>query len=114
MRTLKGCRGLLARCRGAFLGAPQYQGYAKTAYPWLISSHRSAVPKRLSFSDTPVLLIYRAGIYVCYPLLRLRRREARDAVAAERSDPELFSNLYSHGAGAKDVTIRLANNLLHL
>src|SRR5438128_8718439 len=37
---------------GAILGASQYQGYAKNAYPWLISQHRSAVPKRLSFSNT--------------------------------------------------------------
>src|SRR5439155_22125166 len=45
------CRGLLA----AILGVSQYQGYAKNAYPWLISWHRSAVPTRLFFNNTPVL-----------------------------------------------------------
>src|SRR5437667_1603656 len=30
-------------CWGAIVGAPQYQGYAKKAYPWLISEHASGV-----------------------------------------------------------------------
>ena len=44
-RTLKGCRRFLAPCPGCdrMLIAYLFQGYAKNAYPWLSSWHRSAV-----------------------------------------------------------------------
>src|SRR5262245_19514466 len=43
-RTLKGCRGFLAPLPGCVcLVAFSLQGYAKNAYPWLSSQHRSAV-----------------------------------------------------------------------
>src|SRR5262245_736802 len=41
-------------------------------------------------------------------------REYRDSVAAIRSYPDLFSDLYGDCAGAKCVTVRMLDDFLHL